>query len=208
MGLPEQASPITQANYFKNYLPCASRLSAVNATGMQMPILVAAEGIDGHRRGKQEAREEPAKKHQISWVWSISGLMRDGTAEPVSRDHVLRREREQGKVHFPCQAEQRQDYQPYPVDPYSAASACYRYKPCLKANNITFSISLRTCSPISAHISMPGYVDLPQQSDLFDYGVSLPTYKRWVFCRHFAVNPILPSLENPAISYQGVTRLS
>ena len=35
-------------------------------------------------------------KHQIDdsiWVWNMSGLMRDGKVEPVSRDQILRRER-------------------------------------------------------------------------------------------------------------------
>ena len=48
-------------------------------------------------------------------------LTRDGTAEPVPRDQILRRERGQGNIHFPCSADHEQDWQPYPVDPYS----CY-----------------------------------------------------------------------------------
>ena len=53
----------------------------------------------------------------------MSRLVRDGTtAEPVSRDQILRRERGQGNIHFPCSADHEQDWQPYPVDPYS----CYR----------------------------------------------------------------------------------
>ena len=36
-------------------------------------------------------------------------LTRDGTAEPVSRDHI----------NFPCSADHEQDWQPYPVDPYT-----------------------------------------------------------------------------------------
>ena len=51
----------------------------------------------------------------------MSGLTRDGTAEPVSRDQIIRRGREQGNIHFPCSADHEQDFQPYPVDPqYSA----------------------------------------------------------------------------------------
>ena len=46
--------------------------------------------------------------------------MRDRTAEPVSRDHILRRVRGQGNIHFPCSVDHEQDGQPYPVDPYSA----------------------------------------------------------------------------------------
>ena len=49
-----------------------------------------------------------------------SRLTRDGTAEPVSRDQILRHARGQGNIHFPCSADHGQDWQPYPVDPYSA----------------------------------------------------------------------------------------
>ena len=51
----------------------------------------------------------------------MSKLTRDGTAEPVSRDQMLRRERGQGNVHFCVSADHEQDWQTYPVDPYS----CY-----------------------------------------------------------------------------------
>ena len=51
----------------------------------------------------------------------MSRLTREGTAEPISRDQILRRERGQGNIQFPCLAEHEQDEQPYPVDPY----ACY-----------------------------------------------------------------------------------
>ena len=50
----------------------------------------------------------------------MSRLTRDGTAEPVSRDQTLRHARGQGNIHFPCSADHEQDWQPYPVDPYSA----------------------------------------------------------------------------------------
>ena len=35
----------------------------------------------------------------------MSRLTRDGTAEPVSRDQVLRYERGQGIIYFPCSAD-------------------------------------------------------------------------------------------------------
>ena len=50
----------------------------------------------------------------------MSRLTRDGTAEPVSRDQILRHARGQGNIHFPCSADHEQDWQPCPVDPYSA----------------------------------------------------------------------------------------
>ncbi|CAN0459801.1 unnamed protein product [Ascophyllum nodosum] len=51
----------------------------------------------------------------------MSRLTRDGTAVPVSRDQILRHERGQGNINFPCSANHEQNWQPHPVDPYS----CY-----------------------------------------------------------------------------------
>ena len=50
----------------------------------------------------------------------MSRLTRDGTAEPVSRDQIIRHARGQGNINFPCSADHEQDWQPYPVDSYSA----------------------------------------------------------------------------------------
>ena len=49
----------------------------------------------------------------------MSRLARDGTIEPVSRDQILRRERGQRNIHFPCPADHEQDWQPYPIDLYT-----------------------------------------------------------------------------------------
>ena len=57
----------------------------------------------------------------------MSRLTRDGTAEPVSRDQILRYARGQGNIHFPCSADHEQDWQPYPVDPYSAICDDHTY---------------------------------------------------------------------------------
>ena len=57
----------------------------------------------------------------------MNRLTRDGTAEPVSRDKILRHARGQGNVHFPCSADHEQDWQPYPVDPYSAICDDHTY---------------------------------------------------------------------------------
>ena len=46
----------------------------------------------------------------------MSKLTRDGTAEPVSRDQILRRDRGQRIIHFPCiAADHEQDWQPCPA---------------------------------------------------------------------------------------------
>ena len=57
----------------------------------------------------------------------MSRLTRDGTAKPASRDQILRREREQGNGYFPCSADHEQDWQPYPVDPYSCYMCDHTY---------------------------------------------------------------------------------
>ena len=54
----------------------------------------------------------------------MSRLTRDGTAEPISRDQTLRHVRGQGNIHFPCSADHEQDWQCYPIDPYSAIIIC------------------------------------------------------------------------------------
>ena len=65
--------------------------------------------------------------HRFSLSMEMSRLTRDGTAEPVSRDQILRYARGQGNIHFPCSADHEQDWQPYPVDPYSAICDDHTY---------------------------------------------------------------------------------
>ena len=57
----------------------------------------------------------------------MSRLTRDGTAEPVSRDQIIRHARGQGNHNSPCSADHEQDWQPYPVDPYSAICDDHTY---------------------------------------------------------------------------------
>ena len=42
---------------------------------------------------------------------------RDGRTR-LARIKILRRERRQRNIRFPCPADHEQDWQPYPVDPY------------------------------------------------------------------------------------------
>ena len=57
----------------------------------------------------------------------MSRLTRDGTAETVSQDQILRHERWQGNIIFPCSTDHEQDWQPYPVDPYSCYMCDHTY---------------------------------------------------------------------------------
>ena len=70
----------------------------------------------------------------------MSRLTRDGTAEPVSRDQILRHARGQGNISFPCSADHEKDWQPYPVDPYSAICDDHTYMTC-RDTKTTFFLS-------------------------------------------------------------------
>ena len=59
----------------------------------------------------------------------MSRLTRDGTAEPVLRDQILRLERGQGNIILPRSADHVQDWQPYPVDPYSCYMCDHTFMP-------------------------------------------------------------------------------
>ena len=52
----------------------------------------------------------------------------DGTAGHVSRSQILRRERGQENKHVPRWANDKQDWQPYPVAPYSTLSYGHKAK--------------------------------------------------------------------------------
>ena len=70
--------------------------------------------MNERRRG---TREE-SRKQALDSAWSVemSKLTRDGTAEPVSRDQMLRRERGQRIINYLCSvAGHEQDWQPCPV---------------------------------------------------------------------------------------------
>ena len=107
---------------------CAGGLSAVNAIGAQLRDPINS-GLTQWRLAvlniimdaAAEIGRNPVLSTKFSLSMEMSRLTRDGTAKPVSRDQILRRERGQGNIHFPCSADHVQDWQPYPVDPYS----CY-----------------------------------------------------------------------------------
>ena len=85
----------------------------------------------------------------------MSRLTRDGTAEPVSRDQILRRERRLGNIHFSCSADHEQDWQPYEVDPYS----CYMmydhtYKILFKFKSELRHLNLFSIHPVEGKVSI------------------------------------------------------
>ena len=56
--------------------------------------------------GRRSGTREKSRKQALNSAWSMemSRLTRDGTAEPVSHNQILRRELGQGIIHFPCSA--------------------------------------------------------------------------------------------------------
>ena len=75
--------------------------------------------INGRHRGNSGGIPKVSTRFSLSM--EMNRLTRDGTAKYVSRDRILRRERGQVNIHFPCSADHEQDWQPYPADHY----ACY-----------------------------------------------------------------------------------
>ena len=61
-----------------------------------------------------EVGSNPVSKHQIQPEYG------DEQAD-------ARHARGQGNIHFPCSADHEQDWQPYPVDPYSAICDDHTY---------------------------------------------------------------------------------
>ena len=82
----------------------------------------------------------------------MSRLTRDWTAEPVSRDQILRHTRGQGNAHFPCSADHEQDWQPYPVDPYSAICNDHTYIYVMIIHTYTYSAKNNDYSFYSKYI--------------------------------------------------------
>ena len=85
--------------------------------------------MDEHKHSSAKIRYYSSKVlyTRFSLSMEMSRLTRDGTAEPVSRDQILRHARGLGNIHFPCSADHEQGWQPYPVDPYSAICDDHTY---------------------------------------------------------------------------------
>ena len=99
-GLPRQHSCGTY--YLEVYWPCAGGLSAVNAIGTQM--------------------RDPINSGLTRWRMADAGRdCRTRLAKPNSQFLGANADTEILRIHFFCSADHMQDWQPYPVDPYS----CY-----------------------------------------------------------------------------------
>ena len=80
---------------------------------------MAYGGLHKKMDAAAEIGKNTLSKHtRFSLSMEMNRLTRNGTAKPVSRDQILRHERGQGNINFPCSADHEQDWQPCPVDPY------------------------------------------------------------------------------------------
>ena len=102
----------------------------------------------------------------------MSRLTRDGKAEPVSRDQILRHARGRVNIIFPCSADHEQDWQPYPVDPYSAIYDDYTYIHTYMYICVTAAVRMYICIAItySRGEDQPGKVANPARGQLADQG--------------------------------------
>ena len=93
-----------------------------------------------------ELGRNPVSKHQIQPEYGDE----QADAGRVCQTRLARRNSQAwtgtGKYYFPCSADHEQDWQPYPVDPYSAKCDDHTYIH-------TYIHTLRRCSadPVDAH---------------------------------------------------------
>ena len=90
--------------------------------GLNKSMDAAAEIGRNPVMSKHQIQSECGEEQTGTW---------DGTAEPM---HLARpnsqarmRERGQANIHFPRSADHEQDWQPYPIDPYSAKCDDHTY---------------------------------------------------------------------------------
>ena len=74
-----------------------------------------------------ELGRNPVSKHQIQPEYGDeqADAGRDGGARLARPNYQARMG--QGNINFPCSADDEQDWQPYPVDPYSAICDDHTY---------------------------------------------------------------------------------
>ena len=85
--------------------------TAAKAIYRRVPATPRARGKESNIRCVQREKERTFNVYttRFSLSMEMSRLTRDGTAEPVSRDQILRHARGQGNMNFPCSADHEQD---------------------------------------------------------------------------------------------------
>ena len=88
---------------------------------------MACGGLDKQTDAAAEIGRNPVSKHQVQCEYGDeqTGAGRDcrtRLAKPIPQARAGT-----GNTHFPCSADHEQDWQPYPVDPYSAICDDHTY---------------------------------------------------------------------------------
>ena len=66
-----------------------------------------------------EIGRNSVSKHQIQPEYGDEQANAGWDCQTRLARQILRREQVKGNIYFPCSADHEQDWQPYPVDPYS-----------------------------------------------------------------------------------------
>ena len=74
-----------------------------------------------------ELGRNPVSEHQIQLKYGDEQADAGRNCRTRLARPVPRRERGQGNIYFPCSADQVQDWQPYPVGPYSCYMCDHTY---------------------------------------------------------------------------------
>ena len=110
---------VTPLSVFQNILSGANKVEPGFRT-LNFDVVLIAIVIVQHWYTTRNNGCQFTLNTRFSLSMEMSKLTRNGTAEPVARDQILRRERGQRNIHFLCSADHDQDWQPYPDDdPYS-----------------------------------------------------------------------------------------
>ena len=86
--------------------------------------------------------ERVVSKHQIQPECEDEQADAGWDCRTLSRDQILRHERGQRNIHFSCSADHMQDWQPYPVDPYSCYMCDNTYIARARINRVRLPILL------------------------------------------------------------------
>ena len=122
----------------------------------------------------------------------MSRLTRDGTAEPNSRDQTLRRERGLGKFRFPCSADHKQDWQPYPVDAQPAESDDHTHTHCQYISiHTTLGIHSKTLQFFLVTMSTYHMCVVLPRTDHLVYNIFLPLNALLAQCPSKEVHPVV-----------------
>ena len=88
---------------------------------------MAYGGLNKYMDAAAEIGRNPVGKDQVQPEYGDEQADAGRDCRTCLRGQILRGERGPGNTHFPCSADHEQDWQPYPVDSYSAICDDHTY---------------------------------------------------------------------------------